>query len=368
MHDSFVDYVQISVKGGDGGSGCVSFRREKHVPHGGPDGGDGGKGGDVWLEVDPKMATLLDIKFHSHIRATRGQHGKGKNMSGHSGDDRVVYVPMGTIVSDETGPLIDLTTGGQRFLAAAGGIGGPGNQHYPTPTNQAPRKVKEGAPGEERRLILELKLIADAGLVGLPNAGKSTLLKTLTHATPRIAPYPFTTIHPNLGMMEIDGDRSITLADIPGLIEGASRGVGLGDRFLRHIERTGLLIHLIAPDNRILTEEGVDEESAEIGAQMALDAYHLVRQELAAYSEKILLKPEIVVLTKIDLLPEHVQKTFQNAFRSEKIEPILLSSHTGEGTEALKEAIVNHLEKLRGHNQQTSEPQAVAISRGHPFE
>ncbi len=356
---SFVDFVRVTAHGGDGGNGCLSFRREKGIPFGGPDGGDGGKGGDVWLATDPKVVTLLDLKFHPHVVGGRGQHGKGKNMSGRAGEDRVIHVPLGTVVSDEEGPLTDLTRPGQRYLAAAGGIGGAGNQHYATPTQQAPRKVKEGEAGEQRHLILELKLIADAGLIGLPNAGKSTLLKALTHATPRIAPYPFTTIHPNLGMMEIGDDRSIALADIPGLIEGASKGVGLGDRFLRHIERTTLLVHLIAPDPSIFVEESLDAESAEIGARMALDAYQLVRQELSAYSETITRKPEIVVLSKIDLLSPTAREIFERTFRDEKIETIAISAQTGEGLEDLRRAIADALRKAEARKQgETGEEKA----------
>ncbi len=344
---SFVDYVRITVKAGDGGDGCMSFRREKHVPHGGPDGGDGGKGGDVWLVADPHLTTLLDLKFNPYVVAKRGKHGKGKNMSGKSGEDQFIYVPLGTHVSSDDGPLGDLTEPGSRFLAAAGGLGGAGNQHYPTSTNQAPRKHKEGHPGQQRRLTLELKIIADAGLVGLPNAGKSTLLKSLTHATPKIAPYPFTTIHPNLGMMEISGFRSVTLADIPGLIEGASRGVGLGDRFLRHIERTAVLVHVVAPDPSYTEAERDDQdesEEAEIAAQVSLDAYHLVRRELEAYSAEILKKPEIVVISKCELLSEKAREIFVAAFKREGIEALPISAHEGINLERLRSEIESRLE------------------------
>lgn len=343
---AFVDYALITVKGGDGGHGCVSFRREKHTPRGGPDGGDGGKGGDVWIEADPNLTTLIDIKFRPHVRAERGQHGKGKNMSGRAGEDRVILVPLGTTVSDDEGPVADLTRPGQRYLAAAGGHGGRGNQHYATPTNQAPRKATDGEEVEQRRLILELKLIADVGLVGLPNAGKSTLLKSLTHATPLIAPYPFTTLHPNLGMMEIEGYRSITVADIPGLIEGASRGVGLGDRFLRHIERTQVIVHLVAPDPASIAEISADPETAEIAAKFAMDAYTLVRQELLAYSRAMTRKPEIIVLSKIDMIPDSVRETYIAAFKTEKPEAIAISAESGVGIEDLIEAIKLKLEAM----------------------
>lgn len=343
---SFVDYVKISVKAGDGGNGCLSFRKEKHTPRGGPDGGDGGKGGDVWLETEPTLATLLDIRYHPHVVADRGQHGKGKNMSGRGGEDRIILVPLGTLVSDDEGPLADLTHPGQRFLAAAGGKGGLGNQHFATPTNQAPRKHTPGVEGEERRLVLELKLIADVGLVGLPNAGKSTMLKALTHATPRIASYPFTTLHPNLGIMELDGDRRVAIADIPGLIEGASRGVGLGDRFLRHVERTAVIVHLIAPDPVVFSGDSVDADAAEVGAGSAIDAYHLIRQELGMYSFKILEKPEIVALTKIDLLPAAAIDIFLELLWAEGIEAIPVSAQTGAGMDDLKAAVARSLDEI----------------------
>ncbi|MCL5270653.1 MAG: GTPase ObgE, partial [bacterium] len=320
MSQSFVDYARIYVKAGAGGNGCLSFRREKYVPHGGPDGGDGGDGGSVWLEASRELTILIDLKMKPMLRAERGHHGEGKNKTGRTGRDLVIRVPQGTVVSAEDGaPLADLVADGQRYLAAAGGKGGAGNQHYATPTNQAPRKFKKGEPGQERPLILELKLIAQAGLIGLPNAGKSTLLAHLTHATPRIAPYPFTTLHPNLGVMEIDALRRVTLADIPGLIEGASAGAGLGDRFLRHIERTGLLVHLVAPPEPSTRSE--DREPATSAAEAVADraeavadraetladraeavayAYDLVRRELEAYSPALAAKSEMVVLTKID--------------------------------------------------------------------
>jgi GTPase len=345
---AFVDYVLFTAKGGDGGNGCLSFRREKHVPRGGPDGGDGGKGGDVWLEAHPELTTLIDVKMRSHIVGGRGMHGQGKNMSGKGGEDQVVAVPLGTVVSLEDGEhLADLTEPGQRFLAAAGGRGGMGNQHFATPTNQAPRHHTSGEAGEERRLVLELKLIADVGLVGLPNAGKSTLLAHLTRANPRIAAYPFTTLHPNLGVMEVTEDRQIVLADIPGLVEGASRGVGLGHRFLRHIERTRMLVHMIAADPEVMEAgEELDEESAEIAARMAADAYALVRAELLTYSHAIGTKPEIVVLSKIDVIPEAARGIYLKALAKEDLEAIALSAESEEGLDALKREIVRRLDEL----------------------
>lgn len=351
----FVDYVRVAVKAGDGGNGCSSFRREKYVPHGGPDGGDGGEGGSVIFEADPKLTTLIDVKYRRHIRAKRGGHGKGKNMNGRSGEDRIVLIPQGTVIADEDGPLADLKLPGQRFLAAAGGRGGAGNQHYATSTNQAPRKMTGGEPGEERKLTLELKLVADVGLIGLPNAGKSTLLRRLTHATPRIAPYPFTTLHPNLGMMELEEYKSITLADIPGLIEGASRGVGLGDRFLRHIERTRVLVHLIAPgglDPPTLVPSAPAISSGEAGGEeikidegTGAEAYRLIRNELLSYSAVIAEKPEIVVLTKIDLLPEPARDALLEELRDEGIDALAISSESGEGLDELRAAIGQVLEE-----------------------
>lgn len=346
--NSFVDFVRVSVKGGDGGKGAISFLHAKYVPFGGPDGGDGGKGGDVIFQADRQIITLLDVKLRSNIEAPNGNNGRNKNMTGRSGEDVVVHVPLGTVVSDEDGNLVgELTETGQQLLVAAGGGGGAGNQHYPTSTNQAPRKAKDGVPGEAKRLILELKLIADAGLIGLPNAGKSTLLKTLTHANPRVAAYPFTTLHPNLGIMAVGEYETTTLADIPGLVEGASRGVGLGDRFLRHIERTALLVHLVAPDPAHLGDpEERAVEDAEIGAHFALDAYRLVREELKAYSPAIVQKPELVVLTKTDLLkPEEVEK-YLEVFRAEGIEALSISAEAGEGIEELRSAIEKRLRAM----------------------
>jgi GTP-binding protein len=325
----------------------MSFRREKHVPRGGPDGGDGGKGGDVWLEADADLATLIDIKYRPSIKAGRARHGQGAQKSGRDGEDKVVRVPLGTVISDEAGPLADLTQPGERYLVAAGGRGGLGNQHFATSTNQAPRRCYPGEPGQERALILELKLIADVGLVGLPNAGKSTLLAALKRATPKIDAYPFTTLHPNLGMMAIGEERAIAVADIPGLIEGASRGVGLGDRFLRHIERTGLLVHLIAPDPSIGERAAMDAEEARIAGSIAAEAYRLVREELKTYSARIAAKPEIVALTKIDLIPEAARAAYLAGAEAEGApKPIAISAATGEGLEALRAAIERRLPSI----------------------
>ena len=286
----FVDFARIFCAAGDGGSGCATFRREKFVPRGGPDGGDGGKGGDVVLVGDAQMTTLLDFKFKSQYRAPDGANGARKQCSGRGGVELTLAVPLGCVVTDaETGALLgDITRPGQRLVVARGGKGGWGNTHFVTPTNQAPRHFDTGEAGEQRSVILELKIIADVGLVGLPNAGKSTLLKTLTAAEPKVASYPFTTLHPNLGVLEFDYDTRIVLADLPGLIEGASQGAGLGDRFLRHIERTGFLLHLVT-----------DEEGVFDGDDL-IERIELVHNELRQYGHALAEKPSAIVLSQID--------------------------------------------------------------------
>ncbi|HUV31959.1 MAG TPA: GTPase ObgE [Devosiaceae bacterium] len=280
----FLDQAKVFIKSGDGGAGCVSFRREANVEFGGPDGGDGGRGGDVWVEAVDGLNTLIDFRFHQHFKAANGRPGMGKNRTGASGGDAVLRVPEGTQVFDaETGDLIaDMTQTGQRRQLLAGRNGGFGNQHFKSSTNQAPRRANPGQQGAEQWIRLQLKLIADAGLVGLPNAGKSTLLAAVSGARPKIAGYPFTTLHPNLGVVRIPGAEFV-LADIPGLIEGASEGAGLGDRFLGHVERCRVLVHLI------------DATLEDVGA-----AYETVRGEIAAYGHGLDEKPEIVVLNKID--------------------------------------------------------------------
>lgn len=332
----FVDYVRIHVKAGDGGEGCIAFLRSKGEPFGGPAGGDGGRGGSVFLEAEKEMVTLLDFKSRPSWVARRGQHGMGKNMSGRSGEDIVLKVPLGTTVTNaETGEeLGDLTEPGQRMCIARGGDGGRGNQHFATPTNKAPRKAEAGWPGDERHLLLELKVIADAGFVGLPNAGKSTLLAAMTSAHPRIAPYPFTTLAPNLGVYTAsDFQTRITLADIPGLIEGAHSGQGLGDRFLRHIERTKVLVHLVAPEGG----ESPDGEpvAADGDPQSLLYAHDLVMEELRQYSDSLLEKPRIVCLNKVDLLTGEELAGVRAAFQERDIELHLLSGADGTGVAEL---------------------------------
>jgi len=285
----FIDRVVVHVAAGTGGSGASSFRREKFVPKGGPDGGDGGVGGSVYVQVDPNLNTLLDYRYHTHWRAERGQHGKGKNMSGKSADDIYLPVPPGTEVRDaDTGEVLgEMIAHDATLLVAKGGRGGRGNQHFATPTHQSPREWEPGGEGEERRLELVLKLIADVGLLGEPNAGKSTLLSVISAARPKIADYPFTTLEPHLGVVGLSDHRSFVVADIPGIIEGAHEGKGLGLRFLQHVERTRILAVLIPMDSP-------DPQST----------YDLLRREAASYSTELASKPHIVVLTKADLTPD----------------------------------------------------------------
>jgi GTP-binding protein len=285
----FVDEIEIFVKGGDGGAGCVSFRREKYVPRGGPDGGDGGAGGSVWLEADARLTTLLDYHYKRHYEAERGQHGKGANRHGAAGRDLVLPVPVGTVVTDrDTGEVLaDLTAPGQRVLAVRGAPGGRGNARFASPTNRAPRRADLGRPGPSRWLRLELKLLADVGVIGFPNAGKSTLVSRVSAATPKIADYPFTTLVPTLGIVRAGEDRSFVIADLPGLVPGASAGKGLGLEFLRHVERTRLLLHVLDLD------PGTGRDP--------LEDFRVINEELRLYSRDLAARPQIVVANKIDL-------------------------------------------------------------------
>jgi GTP-binding protein len=284
----FIDRVVVEVSAGTGGSGASSFRREKFVPKGGPDGGDGGHGGSVWVRADPNLATLLDYRYHSKWKAERGEHGKGKNMTGKSADDVYLPVPPGTEVRDaDSGELLgELLEPGATLLVAKGGHGGRGNQHFATPTHQSPREWEPGKEGQERRLELVLKLIADVGLLGEPNAGKSTLLTVISAARPKVADYPFTTLEPHLGVVALSDHRTFVVADIPGIIEGAHEGKGLGLKFLQHVERTRMIAVLVPVDSP-------DPQAT----------YDLLRREAAAYSKELASKPHVVVLTKADLLP-----------------------------------------------------------------
>ncbi len=330
----FVDRVKIHLKAGDGGDGAVAFLREKYRPFGGPAGGDGGKGGDIILEATSRKHTLYDFKFQAHFKAQRGEHGKGKNQHGKDGEDLVIYVPVGTVVIDaETGQVLcDLVKDGQRCVVAKGGRGGRGNARFATPTNQSPRYAEKGEKGEERWIILELKLIADVGLVGLPNAGKSTLVSKLTKARPKIANYPFTTLSPVLGVMQIDEERQIVLADIPGLIEGASQGRGLGHEFLRHIERTKILLHLI--------------DISDTREEEPLKAFEIINKEMESYSPSLTKKPQIVVGTKIDSLSDKAYIDFlKEEFNKRGFPFIAISAITGENLDKLKYMIVEKLQE-----------------------
>lgn len=329
----FIDEAKIFVKGGDGGRGCVSFRREKYVPRGGPDGGDGGKGGDVVIRASRGHHTLLDLKFNQHHAADRGAHGEGARRTGRSGRDEVILVPVGTVIHDaETGEVLaDLTADGETFIAARGGMGGRGNARFATPTRQAPRHAQPGRPGEERWIRLELKLLADVGIIGLPNVGKSTFISRVSSARPRIADYPFTTLVPNLGVVRFQEDRSFVIADIPGLIEGAHAGTGLGTRFLRHIERTRLLLHMI-------------DIAGETPAK-AWRNFEVVNKELALYGASLKGIPQILALNKTDIpsTREKMQKVI-DIFQKKGLKIFPLSAVTGEGVRALLAEMVKKLE------------------------
>jgi len=330
----FIDEAEIFVKAGDGGDGCVSFRREKHVPRGGPDGGDGGRGGSILIRADEQITTLLDMTQRARYIAASGRPGSGKRRHGKSGDDVVILVPVGTIVRDRDrgNVLRDFTRHGEELYVVRGGRGGRGNKALAGPLNQTPREAEEGEPGGERWLHLELKLIADVGLIGLPNAGKSTLLSRLSSAHPKIADYPFTTLQPQLGIVEGPDDVRFVMADIPGLLEGAHRGVGLGDEFLRHIERTRVLLHV------------VDAAPVE-GAPAPDEAYAIVRRELAAYSAGLAARPEIVVANKLDLTGAELG--VKALRRTVDKEICAVSAAVGTGLDDLKRRISHFIKGLR---------------------
>jgi GTP-binding protein len=316
----FVDEARIFVKAGDGGHGCCSFRREKYVPRGGPNGGDGGHGGSIILRADPQLHTLIDLTYQQQYRAQRGAHGEGKNCSGRGGEDRLIAVPVGTMVYDaESGErLADLSAPGQTLVAAKGGRGGRGNAHFATPTHRAPRRADPGEPGEERTLRLELKLLADVGIVGFPNAGKSTLLSAISKARPKIADYPFTTLTPQLGVARDAAGRSFVVADIPGLIEGAHAGKGLGHQFLRHVERTRVMLHLV--------DAGVGR------AGDPVEEFRILRRELTAYQPELAEKPMVLAANKIDAQGDggHVAALRRYA-KKEHIPFFAVSAVTGVG-------------------------------------
>lgn len=336
MSEQFIDEALVSVTAGAGGDGCIAWRREKNVPRGGPAGGDGARGGDVVFVADPTLATLRDQKYQPEIRAEHGGAGAGNHRTGAAGADAVVRVPVGTVLRDpgaDAAPLADLSAPGERYVAARGGRGGLGNAGFATPTRQTPDFATPGRPGESRRVRLSLKLLADVGLVGLPNAGKSTLLRRISAARPRVADYPFTTLFPHLGVVSFD-ERRFVVADIPGLIEGASEGVGLGDRFLRHVERTRLLVHLL--DGAALLDPSRD----------LIAEYEVIRRELAAYDSGLAARREIVLLNKIDLMAE--RSAFEPmakelALRGASV--LLASGATGEGIPAVVRAMALALQE-----------------------
>lgn len=333
----FVDEVTITVEAGTGGSGCLSFRREKYVPLGGPDGGDGGKGGDVWLQADAHLNTLIDYRYHRQFKAERGEGGMGAQRTGRSGDDAVLRVPVGTMVWNAlTDELIgDLTYDCERLLVGRGGRGGLGNLHFKSSVNRAPRKVTNGLPGDHYELRLELKLLADVGLLGFPNAGKSTFIRAVSAARPKVADYPFTTLYPQLGVVRLGPERSFVVADIPGIIEGAAEGAGLGVQFLKHISRAGMLLHLV--------EVMPLDESDPLAAIQALE------KEMEQFDPELLKKPRWLVFTKIDLLPD-VDRTLMKTLvdRLGSSEPVFfISSLTHEGVDELCVAIERFLRERK---------------------
>ena len=359
----FVDEAKIYVKAGNGGNGCVAFRREKFVPRGGPSGGDGGHGGSIYLEANPHDNTLLRYRFNREFKADRGRHGEGSNCTGHAGKDMILLVPIGTVVTDQdTGEqLADLTKAGQRVLLAQGGRGGRGNQHFAKPWHQAPRESEEGHAGQERNLRFELKLLADVGLVGFPNVGKSTLISRISAAHPKIADYPFTTLEPGLGVVSADGatgkpsertgGRTFVVADLPGLIEGAHTGAGLGTRFLKHIERTRLIAHLI--------------DTSAASERDPIHDFEVISGELAAFSEKLAAKPMIVVATKLDATTDHTKLEELRKFCADRgLEFHAISAASGEGIPQLVRAMADALDRLapREPHSEVAELRAEEIS------
>jgi GTP-binding protein len=343
----FLDQAKVYVRSGDGGNGAVSFRREKFIEFGGPDGGDGGRGGDVYAECVEGLNTLIDYRYQQHFKAGKGGQGMGRERSGAKGADVVLKLPLGTQIFEEDNETLiaDLTRIGQRVLLARGGNGGFGNAHFKSSTNRAPRRANPGQPGEERWIWLRLKLIADAGLIGLPNAGKSTFLAAVSAARPKIADYPFTTLHPGLGVASAGG-REFVIADIPGLIEGAHRGAGLGDRFLGHVERCRVLLHLV---------DGTAEDPAA--------AYRTVRRELAAYGHGLDEKPEVLALSKADALSAEAREAKAKALaKAARRKPLILSAVSGEGVEQALRLLDRAIEAAK-----SADPNAVPAEKVEPW-
>lgn len=341
----FLDYAKVYIKSGKGGDGCISFRREKYIEFGGPDGGDGGRGGDVWIECVEGLNTLIDYRFHQHFKAKNGTPGMGKLRTGASGEDVTLKVPLGTEILDAESQVLieDFTQIGQRFCILKGGNGGFGNAHFKTSTNRAPRTANKGLAGDEQWIILRLKLIADIGLIGLPNAGKSTLISNISAAKPKIADYPFTTLHPNLGVV-LHKSVDFVVADIPGLIQGASEGQGLGDRFLGHVERCAMLLHLV-----------------DFSRENPVEDYQVIRKELEAYDENLARKPEKLVLTKADLIPEDLRAQMILDFAEQTgTKPVLISAITRDGLEQLLDEIIQILNQYDNSPvDHKAEPQAI---------
>lgn len=328
----FIDEAIITVQSGDGGAGCVSFRREKFIPRGGPDGGDGGKGGDVIFRTTSRKRTLYDFRFQKHFKVENGKNGQGSSRTGRNGSDLIIEIPAGTVISNsENGEIIkDFVDIDETFIIAAGGRGGQGNQRFKTSTNRAPKFAQPGEPGQTLALKLELKLLADVGIIGFPNAGKSTLISAISSARPKIDNYPFTTLRPNLGVVKTTWGEPFVVADIPGLIEGAHQGAGLGIRFLRHIERTRILVHLV--------------DAAAIDVNNPLKAYHAINREIRLYSRDLSKRPQVVVLNKIDL-PEAQEAARAFAAAAGDLDILLISAITGKGTSALKSKLVEILNR-----------------------
>lgn len=331
---NFVDQIKIYVRAGDGGNGCVSFRREKYVPRGGPDGGDGGNGGDVILQTDGRLHTLLDLRYHRHNRAKRGDHGRGSGQHGKGAPALIIRVPCGTIVKDEAGRLIkDMVEASEQLVVARAGRGGRGNARFASSTNRAPKVAEEGESGEEAWLQLELKLLADVGLIGFPNAGKSTLISRISSAHPKVAAYPFTTLTPNLGVVKTGDYRSFVVADIPGLVPGAHQGTGLGDQFLKHVERTRLLVHLID------VSQGIDRDP--------VNDLEVINNELEQFNAELAQKPQLVVASKLDAVAPERLEILSRYCKAEGLRLIQISSITGEGLDLLKQGIQKELDRVR---------------------
>jgi GTP-binding protein len=339
----FLDTAKVYIASGAGGNGCVSFRREKFIEFGGPNGGNGGRGGDVWAEAVENLNTLIDYRFRQHVKAKNGQHGMGREMTGANGPDAVLPVPVGTTIYEDDGetPICDLVAPGERALLLEGGRGGFGNAHFKSSTNRAPRRANPGQPAQEKAIVLQLKLIADAGLIGLPNAGKSTFLSRVSQARPKIADYPFTTLAPQLGVVRAD-TTDFVLADLPGLIEGAHEGAGLGDRFLGHAERCGVILHLV---------DGTEREIAR--------GYRTIRRELTQYGHGLAHKPEIVALNKIDAIPKPLRARKIAALQKASGKPVFpISGASGEGVQEVLRALAREIDRQRASRRNAEPPPA----------